>query len=145
MKKKISGTLLKIFSFSTLVNVLIFYWVPIYTPPSSFTVVKMALVSFYEKEYHLFFIGFVIAILLFVAPFLMKRSNVVLPGLAFLYTIYDFVSVFFFTLDGFKQDYIMTWQYLISLTVDVFILTFYSIYLWGIVKQKRIRHNKTEG
>lgn len=107
-KKNQLVTLWAIFSISSLINVLILYWIPTLLPIGSYCSVYLAGISFIEKRYYLFVISLLICIVLLLTTFSIKKDRLFLPILSLVYILFDLLIVFY--------------RFVLSLSDGIFIL-----------------------
>ena len=119
--KKILIIILAFFSLTSLINILMMYWLPLIMPTGSFLALRLAFISFVEKQYHLLILSVLISVLLFLTTFSIKRDRVLFPVLSLLYILCDFAIVFLLFVeglgDGYWTTYIMQLVFLVTLIV----------------------------
>jgi len=136
-KKALSSMLFAV-SFITLINVIVIYWIPINVPLSSFSAVRIAVVALIEKRYYLILVSGLICAWLFLTTIAIRRQHILLPGLLFLYLMYDFVILLSLFVDGLDDGYWKT--YIIQIIVSIALIVLLCIYCWNYLRY--ILHNR---
>lgn len=130
--KKGLTILLTLVSGVSLINVLVLYWLPINIPLSSFSIVRLAVVAFIEKRHYLILVSLLICTLQFLSIIFIRREQCILPILALLYQLYDFVAVLILFVSGFSDGY---WSsYIIQLIISFSLLVLLSSYCWNCIR-----------
>lgn len=136
---KLLTILLKVVSITTLINILVLYWLPINAFLSSFSAVKIVALSFLEKRYYLIPASVLICTLLFFTTISIRRQHILLPVLSLVYLIYDFATVLSLLIDGLYDGY---WKIYIIQTIVLFVLiVLLCIYCWAFFSKHMFRRN----
>ena len=121
--------LLAVFSLTSLINMLILYWIPLFIPTGSFHVERLALVSFAEKRYYLLVVSLFICVLLFLTTFSIKKNRAFLPILSLIYILCDFATVFLLFVVGLVDRFCST-TYIMQLILLGTLLVLLCKYCW---------------
>lgn len=124
--------LLGLMSITTLINIILMYWIPIILPFSSFVAARIVVLAFIEKEHWLILFSLLICVLLFLSACSISRKQILLPGLSLAYLVYDFLTLLFLMLDGIHDGYWKT--YIIHTTVPVALIVLLCSYCLQNIK-----------
>lgn len=137
VKKQILNGLLLLIGLSTLINIIIMYWIPSIFLVSMFGVMRLTMIAYIERKYWLLVIVIFLSVLTILIPILVKRKSVVLPLLYNGYLIYDLsilLPLLFHSIctqDGYG------WDYLIHVLLDVIVIVLICFCIWEVIRKQR--------
>lgn len=116
--------ILAVCSLTSLINILMMYWLPIIIPTTSFLALRIAFVSFAEKRYYLLVISVLICVGLFITIFSINKHRIFLPILTLIYIFGELSIVFFLFVDGLGDGYWITYVMQLVVLVTLIVLLY---------------------